>query len=175
MALANVYPKGLHRPSRPRICCRSVRDTVVPDATRGTGLHVLVGGQTAIFFDFRRCSRASCRCSSASWSVLSFLLLMCVFRSLLIPLTAALMNLLSAAAAFGVVTGTVLSFEFGLLWPVFSPGGSASRIGSSVGPTTMQATSMVLFTVLHSSSCSVLVLVVVAMVLVMLVLVLAEK
>ena len=36
--------------------------------------------------------------------LLSFLLLMCVFRSLLIPLTAALMNLLSAAAAFGVVT-----------------------------------------------------------------------
>lgn len=36
--------------------------------------------------------------------LLSFLLLMAVFRSLLIPLTAAIMNLLSAAAAFGIVT-----------------------------------------------------------------------
>ena len=41
---------------------------------------------------------------------LSFLLLMTVFRSLVIPLTAAVMNLLSAGAAFGVVTAV---FQFG--------------------------------------------------------------
>ena len=42
--------------------------------------------------------------------LLSFLLLMAVFRSLLIPLTAAVMNMLSAGAAFGVVTAV---FQFG--------------------------------------------------------------
>jgi RND superfamily putative drug exporter len=44
--------------------------------------------------------------------VLSFLLLMVVFRSLLIPATAAVMNLLSAGAAFGVITAV---FQHGLL------------------------------------------------------------
>src|SRR5258707_13474333 len=43
---------------------------------------------------------------------LSFLLLMLVFRSLAIPATAAVMNLLSAAAAFGVITAV---FQFGWL------------------------------------------------------------
>jgi RND superfamily putative drug exporter len=43
---------------------------------------------------------------------LSFLLLMVVFRSLLIPATAAVMNLLSAGAAFGVITAV---FQNGFL------------------------------------------------------------
>jgi RND superfamily putative drug exporter len=44
--------------------------------------------------------------------VLSFLLLMIVFRSLVIPATAAVMNLLSAGAAFGVI---VAVFQWGWL------------------------------------------------------------
>jgi RND superfamily putative drug exporter len=43
---------------------------------------------------------------------LSFLFLMVVFRSLLVPATAAVMNLLSAGAAFGVITAV---FQFGWL------------------------------------------------------------
>jgi len=43
---------------------------------------------------------------------LSFILLMVVFRSLLIPATAAVMNLLSAGAAFGVI---VAIFQWGWL------------------------------------------------------------
>jgi RND superfamily putative drug exporter len=55
--------------------------------------------------------------------LVSFLLLMVVFRSLLIPLTAAVANLLSAGAAFGVVTA------------VFQNGWGASLLGlSSTGP-----------------------------------------
>ena len=55
--------------------------------------------------------------------LLSFLLLMAVFRSLLIPLTAALMNLLSVGAAFGVVTA------------VFQNGWGASLLGiDKTGP-----------------------------------------
>ena len=77
---------------------------MVPDATRGTNLHVLVGGQTAIFFDFSTVLSRKLPLFLGVVIVLSFLLLMCVFRSLLIPAMAAVMNLLSAAAAFGVVT-----------------------------------------------------------------------
>jgi RND superfamily putative drug exporter len=77
---------------------------VIPAATRGTGLHVLVGGQTAIFDDFSTVLSAKLPLFLGVVVVLSFLLLMVVFRSLLVPLIAALMNLLSAAAAFGVVT-----------------------------------------------------------------------
>ncbi len=104
VALANVYPKGSPQAVSTSNLLQKVRDTVVPDATRGTDLHVLVGGQTAIFFDFSKVLSRKLPLFLGVVVVLSFLLLMCVFRSLLIPLTAALMNLLSAAAAFGVVT-----------------------------------------------------------------------
>ena len=104
VALANVYPKGSPQAVSTSNLLQKVRDTVVPDATRGTGLHVLVGGQTAIFFDFSKVLSRKLPLFLGIVVLLSFLLLMCVFRSLLIPLTAALMNLLSAAAAFGVVT-----------------------------------------------------------------------
>ena len=63
-------------------------------------------------------SPRSCGSSSASSSLLSALLLLVVFRSLLIPLQAALMNLLSIGAALGVC---VAVFQFGWL-PGISPG-----------------------------------------------------
>ena len=71
-----------------------------------------VGGQTALTDDL-----ASQLNSKLPWFVLavvalSFLLLMAVFRSLLIPAVAAVMNLLSAGAAFGVITAV---FQHGVL------------------------------------------------------------
>ncbi len=65
---------------------------------------VLVGGTTAIFEDFSHILSAKLPLFIGVVVVLSFLLLMAVFRSLVIPLTAAVMNLLSAGAAFGIVT-----------------------------------------------------------------------
>ena len=104
VALANVYPKGSPQDVSTSNLLQKVRDTVVPDATRGTNLHILVGGQTAIFFDFSNVLSRKLPLFLGVVVLLSFLLLMCVFRSLLIPATAAVMNLLSVAAAFGVVT-----------------------------------------------------------------------
>jgi RND superfamily putative drug exporter len=65
---------------------------------------VLVGGTTAIFVDFSHVLSAKLPLFIGIVVALSFLLLMAVFRSLLVPLTAAVMNLLSAGAAFGVLT-----------------------------------------------------------------------
>ena len=104
VALANVYPKGSPQDASTSDLLHTVRDQVVPAAERGTGLHVLVGGQTAIFDDFATVLSRKLPLFLAVVIGLSFLLLMAVFRSLVIPAVAAVMNLLSAAAAFGVVT-----------------------------------------------------------------------
>jgi putative drug exporter of the RND superfamily len=82
----------------------TLRDTVIPNAERGTTPRVYVGGVTATFADF-----ATVVNHKMPWFILtivglSFLLLVVAFRSLLIPATAAVMNLLAAAATFGVLT-----------------------------------------------------------------------
>jgi RND superfamily putative drug exporter len=104
VAIASVYPKGSPQAASTTDLLSHVRDTVIPAATKGTGLTVLVGGTTAIFEDFSHILSAKLPLFIGVVVVLSFLLLMAVFRSLVIPLTAAVMNLLSAGAAFGIVT-----------------------------------------------------------------------
>ncbi|WP_377273676.1 MMPL family transporter [Peterkaempfera sp. SMS 1(5)a] len=81
-----------------------LRSTVVPRYTHGTTLQVYVGGLTATFIDF-----ATVTSDKLPWLLttivgFSFLLLVLAFRSLLIPAITAVLNLLSAAASFGVLT-----------------------------------------------------------------------
>ncbi len=104
VAISSVYPKGSPQAASTTDLLSHVRNSVIPEATKGTGLTVLVGGTTAIFEDFSHILSAKLPLFIGVVVVLSFLLLMAVFRSLVIPLTAAVMNLLSAGAAFGVVT-----------------------------------------------------------------------
>ena len=68
-----------------------------PSATPGVNL--LVGGTTAIFIDFANVLSSKLPLFIGLVVLLSFLLLMTVFRSFVIPLTAAVMNLLSIGAA----------------------------------------------------------------------------
>jgi RND superfamily putative drug exporter len=82
----------------------------IPAAEHGTTLRVYIGGITATYADF-----ATVVAGKMPWFILaiiglSFLLLVAAFRSLLIPATAALMNLLAGAATFGVLTAF---FEWG--------------------------------------------------------------
>jgi putative drug exporter of the RND superfamily len=112
VALASVYPKGSPQDVSTENLLQKVRSDVIPAASRGTGLHVLVAGTTAIFDDFAHVLSRKLPLFVGLVVVLSFLLLMAVFRSLLIPATAAIMNLLSAGAAFGVVTAI---FQWGWL------------------------------------------------------------
>jgi RND superfamily putative drug exporter len=102
---------------------KTLRNKVVPAATQGTGMKVLVGGQTAIFDDFSTVLTRKLPLFIGIVVLLSFLLLMTVFRSLLIPLIAAAMNLVSVIAAFGVITA------------VFQDGVGASLLGiDKTGP-----------------------------------------
>jgi putative drug exporter of the RND superfamily len=104
VAVADVYPKGSPQDASTADLLHLVRNRVIPAAARGTDLRFLVGGQTASFDDFSTVISAKLPVFLVVVVLLSFVLLMAVFRSLLIPLVAALMNLLSAAAAFGIVT-----------------------------------------------------------------------
>ena len=81
-----------------------LRNTVIPRYTHGTTLRVYVGGLTATFDDFAASTSAKLPWFLASIAGFSFLLLMFAFRSLLIPAITAVLNLLSAAASFGVLT-----------------------------------------------------------------------
>ena len=81
-----------------------LRDTVIPRYTHGTTLRVYVGGLTATFDDFAAVTSAKLPWLLAAIAGFSFLLLMLAFRSLLIPAITAVLNLLSAAASFGVLT-----------------------------------------------------------------------
>ena len=82
----------------------TLRNETIPAAESGTTLRVYVGGVTATFADFATVVNAKLPWFILAIIGLSFLLLVVAFRSLLIPATAAVMNLLAAAASFGVLT-----------------------------------------------------------------------
>ncbi|HET6830216.1 MAG TPA: MMPL family transporter, partial [Solirubrobacterales bacterium] len=81
-----------------------LRDKVIPAATMGTGLTAYVGGSTAAYDDLADVIGDKLPQVIITVVALSFILLTIAFRSLVVPLTAALMNMLSVAAAYGVLT-----------------------------------------------------------------------
>jgi len=87
-----------------------LRHDVVPAAERGTTMTVYVGGATAIFDDFAGVLTGKLPLFLGVIIALGFLLLLVAFRSLLVPATAAVMNVLAAGAAFGVI---VAFFQWG--------------------------------------------------------------
>ncbi len=87
-----------------------LRDTYIPDAFDGTGAEVLVGGDTAFIKDFFDISQQYTPIIILVVLGLSFLLLTIVFRSLVVPAKAIVMNLLSVGAAYGLI---VLTFQKG--------------------------------------------------------------
>ena len=87
-----------------------LRTNEIPAAEQGTSMRVYVGGPTAIFDDFASVLTSKLPQFLAVIVVLAFLLLMLAFRSILVPATAAVMNVLAAAASFGVV---VAFFQWG--------------------------------------------------------------
>ena len=77
---------------------------MIPTTTRGSGLTAYVGGTTAAFIDLSAAITNRLPLVIAIVLALSFLLLLTAFRAPLVALKAVVMNLLSIAAAFGVVT-----------------------------------------------------------------------
>jgi putative drug exporter of the RND superfamily len=81
-----------------------LRDDTIPEATKGQGMTAYVGGTTAGYIDLASQISSKLPQTIITVILLSFILLLLAFRSVLIPLTAGLMNLISIGAAFGVVT-----------------------------------------------------------------------
>ena len=82
----------------------TVRDYVVPQSTQGTDLDVHVGGSTASYEDLADAISSKLGLVIAVVIALGFAVLMMAFRSVLVPAQAAIANVLSVCAAFGVVT-----------------------------------------------------------------------
>jgi putative drug exporter of the RND superfamily len=95
-----------------------LRDDVLPPLAHATNATYLVGGATAADDDFAQTISDRLPAFLAIVVGISSLLLMILFRSFLIPLKAALLNLLSIGAALGVVT---LVFQEGLFGVQPSP------------------------------------------------------
>jgi len=87
-----------------------LRDTYVPKAFGDTNVTVLVGGDTAFISDFFHVSSSYTPVIVMIVLGLSFILLTIVFRSLVVPAKAIVMNLLSVGAAYGAI---VLVFQKG--------------------------------------------------------------
>ncbi|MGZ5319194.1 MAG: MMPL family transporter [Actinomycetota bacterium] len=103
-ALWRLYPTTAPQDEATTDLVHRLRDEVLPAATQGTGLDVAVSGSVAAAVDFSEYLTARLPLFIGVVLALSFLLLMLVFRSLLVPLKAVVMNLLSIGAAYGVAT-----------------------------------------------------------------------
>jgi RND superfamily putative drug exporter len=112
VALIVVTPTSAPQDQRTVELVRDLRSSVIPTAMEGTGLSPKVGGFTAVGIDFSDYLAARLPVFIGVVLALSFLLLLVVFRSLLVPLKAVIMNVLSIAAAYGVI---VAVFQWGWL------------------------------------------------------------
>ncbi|HEY3717734.1 MAG TPA: MMPL family transporter, partial [Jatrophihabitantaceae bacterium] len=115
-AVITAFPKTDGQSVQTENLVHRLRDKVVPQAIAGSGLKVDVGGPNAGFIDGSAAISRRLPLFIAVVCFLAFLLLMSVFRSVLVALKAALMNLLSIAAAYGVLVAVA---QWGWLKSVF--------------------------------------------------------
>ncbi|HET6953996.1 MAG TPA: MMPL family transporter [Acidimicrobiales bacterium] len=111
-ALWQVVPTSAPQDERTTELVNRLRDDVLPPAESAAGVDVMVTGNVAVSTDFSDYLTARLPWFFAAVLALSFLLLMVVFRSVLVPLKAVIMNLLSIGAAYGIV---VALFQWGWL------------------------------------------------------------
>jgi RND superfamily putative drug exporter len=118
-----VYPTTSPQSEATTDLLDRIRNDVIPPIEAKTGAQLHVGGINAIFEDFGNAIAEKLPLFIGVVVLLSALLLMAVFRSVLVPLKAVVMNLLSIGAAFGLIVA------------VFQWGWGASLIGvDNTGP-----------------------------------------
>jgi RND superfamily putative drug exporter len=110
--LIRLIPSSAPQDEMTENLVHDLRENVIPAAVAGTGIDVNVTGVVAAGIDFSDYLASRTIVFFAAVLTLSFLLLTMVFRSLLIPLKAVIMNLLSISAAYGVM---VALFQWGWL------------------------------------------------------------
>jgi RND superfamily putative drug exporter len=110
VATLSVYPRSSPQAYATTQLVEHLRDKVVPAIAPQNNMTVYVGGVTAGSVDFAKTLGEKLPLFIGVVVLLSALLLMIVFRSLVIPLQAAVMNLLSIGASLGVI---VAIFQWG--------------------------------------------------------------
>jgi RND superfamily putative drug exporter len=122
-ALLQAYPASSPQSEKTKDVLDELRNDAVPPLERASGADIAIGGSTAGITDFDNVVRSKLPLFIGIVVALSVLLLMLAFRSILVPLKAAAMNILSIGASFGVVVA------------VFQKGWGADLIGvSQTGP-----------------------------------------
>jgi RND superfamily putative drug exporter len=121
-ALIVVVPSTAPQDASTHALVERLRDDVVPAAEAGTSLDAHVGGETASMIDFTTIFSRRLPLFIGTVLAVSFLLLMVVFRSVLVPLKAVVLNLLSIGAAYGVM---VAIFQWGWFGSVLGVGPGA--------------------------------------------------
>ncbi len=106
-AIINVFPKDKPQDKSTDELVKRLRRDVLPAAVGPDGTKVLVGGFTAISIDQSDYITRRLPLFIGAVVLLSFLLLTTVFRSPLVAVKAGIMNLLSIAAAYGVMAYAV--------------------------------------------------------------------
>ena len=122
VATITAYPKTGPQDERTTVTLKRLRNDVLPAVEKTTGATVEVGGFTASTEDFSRVVAGKLPLFIGVVVLLSALLLLFVFRSVVIPIKAAAMNLLSIGAALGFVT------------LIFQEGHGADLLGIGTGP-----------------------------------------
>jgi RND superfamily putative drug exporter len=116
-AVIRVTPTSSPQDGATSALVHRLRDDVIPTAMAGVdGASVYVGGQTATFIDLSDQLSSRLPWFIAAVIGLSVVLLMMVFRSIAVPVKAALMNLLSIGSAYGIL---VAVFQWGWFKGVF--------------------------------------------------------
>jgi putative drug exporter of the RND superfamily len=122
VGIINVIPKSSPQDAATVTLISTIRDRYIPAATTTSHTAIFVGGITAIFVDFATVLTSKLPLFVGVIVLLGCLLLMVAFRSVLIPLVAAVMNLLAVGASFGLVVA------------VFQWGWGTSLLGAGTGP-----------------------------------------
>jgi RND superfamily putative drug exporter len=110
-AVITVFPETSPQDEATTDLVQVLREDVIPEAMEGSDTPLpLVGGLTASVIDFSDVNSERLPILIGVVIFVSFLLLVVVFRSIVVPVKAAIMNLLSIGAAYGVI---VAIFQWG--------------------------------------------------------------
>jgi RND superfamily putative drug exporter len=113
IALLTVFGRSAPQDAETQDLVHRLRGEVLPPAVADAGVdQALVTGSTAFFIDISDKITGRLPLFIGAVLLMSFVLLMMVFRSILVPLKAAIMNLLGIGAAYGVVVA-VFQWQWG--------------------------------------------------------------
>ena len=140
LAIITLTPTTSPQDARTSELLKHLREDTLPAAVAGSDMEVSITGSTAITADVSSRLQQRMPWFLATVIGLSFLVLMVVFRSVMVPLKAAVLNVLGVGAAYGVVVA------------VFQWGWGASLIGVHESVPIMPLAPMLMFAILFGLS-----------------------